>query len=237
MLTQTTLLQNIEWDLGYKFTDLEISPEEIMSIIKLRTLPDFSKYFPYQERLRINIDTDKVPGYSNRFYLRTDHEILNINRIVGNSNRNSLNDIVVGTPSPLMSTAGGASLYEMDAYATMTGFTNVQTYQYYHPDMIEFSPNSSLGSYYIVVCNVVHDESLLTIPANMQDYFRQLAVCDVKSSLYLIRNRIANLQSSLGSIELFIDDLSTARDERRELMEKFAASSIKSARRKKLIIR
>lgn len=237
MLNQTTLLQNIELDLGYKFTDLEITHEEIMDIIKLRTLPEFSKYYPFQERVRIVKETDKVDGYTNRFYLRTDHEIININRVVGMSTANGLNDIVVGTPSPMASVAPGASLYEMDAYATMQGFTNVSTFQYIHPGMLEVAPNPSMTSYYIVVCNVVHDESLLTIPLNMQDYFRQLAVLDVKAALYLIRNRIVNLQSSLGSIELFIDDLSSARDERRDLIERFSADTIKSSRRKKIFIR
>ena len=235
MLNQTTLIQNIELDLGYKFTDLEISHEEIMDIVHLRTLPEFSKYFPFQERLRVDPEKDKVPGYTNRFYLRTDHEILNINRIIGNSHKNALSDVVVGTPSPWMSLSGGASLYEMDAYNTMGGFTNVHTYQYIHPGMIEFAPNASAS--YIISCNVVHDKSLITIPSNMQDYFRQLAVLDVKSALYLIRNRIANLQSSLGAIELFIDDLASARDERRDLIERLAASTIKTARRKKVVIR
>ena len=238
MLTQTTLLQNIELDLGYKFTDLELDQDQIMNTIKLRTLPEFSKYYPHQERIQINPETDLVPGFTNRFYLRTDHEIMNINRIVGASARNALNDIIVGTPSPVSgSVGGGSSLYEMDAWMTMTGFSNVDTYQYIHPGMLELAPNGSMSSYFIVVCNVVHDESLLTIPSNMQDYFRQLATLDVKSALYLIRNRIANLQSSLGSLELFIDDLASARDERRELIETLRASTIKSARRKKVIIR
>lgn len=237
MLTQTTLLQNIELDLGYKFTDLELDQDQIMDTIKLRTLPEFSKYFPYQERVHINPDTDKVPGYPNRYYLRAKNEIMNINRVVGAASTNALNDIVVGTPSPVAGTSGGASLYEMDAWKTMAGFTNVDTYQYIHPGMIEFAPNPSMSSYYIIVCNVVHDESLLTIPSNLQDHFRQLAVLDVKSALYLIRNRIANLQSSLGSLELFIDDLASARDERRDLIEQFRINTIKSARRKKVIIR
>ena len=232
MLTQTTLLQNIELDLGYKFTDLEITHEEIMDIVTLRTLPEFSKYYPWQVRLRVDKKEDLVPGYTNRFYLRSDHEILNVNRVIGNST-NSIDTITVGTPRPTGSS--GSSLYEADAYATMTGFSNVNTFQYIHPGMIEFAPNSS--SNYIIVCNVVHDKSLITVPLNMQDYFRQLAVLDVKTALYLIRNRIVNLQSTLGSIELFLDDLASARDERRDLIERLANSTIKTARRKKVIIR
>lgn len=235
MLTESSLLQNIELDLGYKYTDLEITHEEIMNIIKLRTLPDFSKYYPYQERIRINSKEDIVEGYVNRYYLKTDNEIMNINRVIGNA-RSGFGDIVVGTPNPTSGYGIGGSLIEGDAFATLQGFTNPNTYQYIHPGMIEFTPNFNNADYYLVVCNVVHPSNLTTIPSNMQDHFRTLATLDVKSSLYLIRNRFANLQNNFGSIELFVDELSSARDERKEFIEFLSNNTIKTAHRKKLFI-
>lgn len=85
MMNQTILIRELEMDLGYKFTDLEIEHDEILEIIKIKTLPTFSKYFPYQTRITIDREKDLVPGYSNRYYLKTDSEIMNINRLVTNN--------------------------------------------------------------------------------------------------------------------------------------------------------
>ena len=85
MLNQTTLIRELEMDLGYKFTDLEITHDEIMDIVKIRTLPTFSKYFPYQTRITIDRYKDQVPGYSNRYYLNTDYDIMNVNKLVTNN--------------------------------------------------------------------------------------------------------------------------------------------------------
>lgn len=54
MLTQTNVINSIELGLGYRFTDLEITHDEIMEIIKLVTIPEFSKWFPHQERVVID---------------------------------------------------------------------------------------------------------------------------------------------------------------------------------------
>lgn len=227
-------MQNIEMDLGYKFTDLEISHEEIVSLIRMRTLPEYSKYFPYEERIIINVNTDKVPGYVNRFFLKSKNEIININRIIGNSN-NGISDYIEGTPNPVMN-YGGSNMIARQTYADLASVANPTTYEYFHPNMIEFTPSYNNVGTFIIAANVVHPEHLGTIPTNMQEHFIRLALLDVKSSLYLMRSRFANLQTTFGNLELFIDDLSSARDERNELIERMKLSSFKSAHRKKLWI-
>ena len=105
---------------------------------------------------------------------------------------------------------------------------------WYPPNQIEIYPSFITG---LVELNIVHDDTLHTIPLNMKEYFVQLALADVKTALYQIRNRFNNMQTSFGSLELFIDDLQTGKDERNELIEKFKIASMKTARRKKLWIR
>lgn len=234
MLSQSSLIQNIELDLGFKFTDLEITHDEIMKIIELRTLPEFSKYFPNQERININSERDRVPGYSNRYYIKTEGEVININRVIG-GNRGGLGDIIVGNPGPHAS-MGSGNFLDRQIAADLASQMNPNTWTYHHPSMIEFAPNYMAGNMYIIVCNVIHSKHLTTVPTNMQDYFIRLASCDVRASLYLIRNRFSNLQTSFGSIELFIDDLSSAKDERLELIELFRMNSSKSPSRKRLWI-
>lgn len=233
MLTATHLLQSIELDLGYKFTNLEITHDEIMQIIISRTLPEFSKYFPYQERIRINTQTDLVPEYKNRYFLDSENEIININRLIGPS-KSSPSDIIDGNPNPL--TYGSSNFLERQLIADLSSATNPITFEYHHPGMIEIAPITSMSSSYIIVANVMHPAHLGTIPTNMQDYFRQLASLDVKSALYLLRNRFQNMQTTFGSIELFVDDLSQAMDKREELVSRMQKSSILSSKRKKIFI-
>lgn len=235
MMNQTILIRELEMDLGYKFTDLEIEHDEILEIIKIKTLPTFSKYFPYQTRITIDREKDLVPGYSNRYYLKTDSEIMNINRLVTNNAK------VDASSSGLTGVAmrpgfdyGLSNFFERQTQADLASASNPVTFMFYPPNQIEIYPSFING---LVELNVVYDETLHTIPMNMKEYFMQLALADVKMALYQIRNRFNNMQTSFGTLELFIDDLQTGRDERNELIEKFKNASIKTARRKKLWIR
>lgn len=198
-------------DLGYKFTDLEIEHGEILEIIKIKTLPTFSKYFPYQTRITIDREKDLVPGYSNRYYLKTDSEIMNINRLVTNNAK------VDASSSGLTGVAmrpgfdyGLSNFFERQIQADLASASNPVTFMFYPPNQIEIYPSFING---LVELNVVHDETLHTIPMNMKEYFMQLALADVKMALYQIRNRFNNMQTSFGTLELFIDDLQTGRDE------------------------
>ena len=235
-VTTTSLIQYLEWKLGFQFNDLELSHDEIMNIVRSYTLPTFSKYFPYQQRYTIG-DNNLVPGYNNRYFLPDTYEIININRIVGANLYGAGDAIIGGSPNPTMMQGMGNPL-DNQIMADLASMINPTTYQYIHPGMIEFAPNFGMNASrnYIVVANVVHDPSLITIPTNMQEYFLELAECDVSTSLYAMRSRFSNLQTSYGALELNLDELSTSRDRRDDLIERFKSSSIKTARRKKLFI-
>ena len=160
---------------------------------------------------------------------------MNINRLVTNNAK------VDASSSGLTGVAmrpgfdyGLSNFFERQIQADLASASNPVTFMFYPPNQIEIYPSFING---LVELNVVHDETLHTIPMNMKEYFMQLALADVKMALYQIRNRFNNMQTSFGTLELFIDDLQTGRDERNELIEKFKNSSIKTARRKKLWIR
>lgn len=235
MLNQTTLIRELEMDLGYKFTDLEITHDEIMDIVKIRTLPTFSKYFPYQTRITIDRYKDQVPGYSNRYYLNTDYDIMNVNKLVtNNAKMDASGSGLTGVAMRPGYDYGLSNFFERQIQADLSSASNPITFMWYPPNQIEIYPSFITG---LVELNVVHDDTLHTIPLNMKEYFVQLALADVKTALYQIRNRFNNMQTSFGSLELFIDDLQTGRDERNDLIEKFKIASMKTARRKKLWIR
>lgn len=234
MLNQTKVLRNIEIDLGFKFTAIELSHEEIIDVIKLRTLPTFSKYFPYQERVVVRRSTDLVEGYTNRFHIRSEYDIININNVVNVNSRTFIADNISATPHPAYGQGLGSFLERQVVSDLSSGSTNPSTWIYYHPNMIEIAP--LIGENMLIVCNVVHPDTFITIPTNMEEIFMELASIDVRASLYPIRNRFNNMETTFGQLDLFMESLESAKDERRELIERMQASLIKTPRRKKLWI-
>ena len=234
MLNQTKVIRYIEMELGFKFTDLEISHEEMIDVIEMRTLPTFSKYFPYQKRHVISRSEDLVKNYRNRYHIKIDEEIINVNKVINVNNRSYVADNVNATPHPAYGQGLGSFLERQVISDLASGSTNPVTWQYYHPHMIEITPN--LGEKILVEMNVVHPTSFITIPTNMEEVFLELASIDVRAALFPMRNRFNNMETTFGTLDLFIESLESARDERKELVERMQGSAGKTGRRKKLWI-
>lgn len=235
MLSDTEVIRYIEKKLGFKFKELELDSEEILENIRTDSLVTFSKYFPLQERLIINLESDLVPEYNNMYYLRTDHEIVNVNRIVPSSlfGANAITDLMHPTAAAMMYGDPISRQLDMDL---MSSTKNPITFIFYPPNKVEITPVSSVIQNYIIICNVVHDNSFGTIPVNMQEHFLKLALYDTQDVLYHIRNRFTSIQTTFGNIEFFLSELEGANDNKKELLEEFKKSSILSPRRKKIII-
>ena len=235
MLTPTAVINYIEKRLGFQFTDIELTHEEILDNIRRDTLVVFSKYFPYQERLTINAKTDLVPGYVNRYFLKCESEILNVNRIIGLGTIGS--DAIAAFVHPAAMSQMMGDPISMQMAADMLSLTkNPITFIYYHPNQVEIAPNYMMSNNYIVMCNTVHHDHFGTIPTLLENEFLQLAYDDTAINLYNIRKRFNNLQTTFGSMDLNLDDLSEAKDHRNDLIEKFQVSALKYGKRKKLII-
>lgn len=235
MLTPTTVLNYIEKRLGFQFTDIELSHDEILENIRKDSLVVFSKYFPHQERLHINDKRDKVPGYINRYFLHCENEIINVNRVIGLGTYGSdgLSQMIHPVAYQQLMTDPIQQQISADVLSLSK---NPVTFIYYSPDQIEVAPNYATNESYIVICNVVHDKTFATIPINLQDEFCQLCYADTCMVLYSLRKRFQNMQTSFGSMELNVDDLSEGTNLRQELIEKFTTSALKYSKRKKLII-
>lgn len=234
MLNQTEVLRHIERELGFLFVDLELSEDDIINTINKYTIPVFSKFAPRQERIKVN-ENDLVEGYSNIYYLDTETPIVNINRVIGG-------DILghVGYTGAAMHPSASVAMgnpIESQMLADLRGQVSPRTYRFHHPNKLEFLPGNIVSKAGLtVITNSYHPEHLGTIPNNMQEHFLELATYDVKMSLYPLRNRFANLQTTFGSIELFIDDLQSARDERKEFIERLEAKSLFNSDRRKLFL-
>jgi hypothetical protein len=229
MLSSTYILRFIEKRLGFKFHEIEIEPDEIIENIQDETLVTFSKFFPYQQTVTIT-QQDKVEGTSNSYYINTEFEILNVARLYDNTTMYAGGGLLPYTgnmidPMSRQWTADALSINK-----------NPMTYQFTHPNIITITPALYVMRDTKVLINCVHPKHFGTIPTNLQDEFLKLALYDTQDILYQIRHRFNNLQTTFGSIDLFIDDLQEAKDRRQELLDKWRANVSKQANRKKLYI-
>jgi len=229
MLSTTYITRFIEKKLGYKFNELEISPDEIIENIQQDTLITFSKHFPYQTLIEID-DSDKVEDTANTYYLETPFEILGVARLYDNM---SMYTDVGLMPYSINLEDPVSRQFMADAVSINK---NPLTYEFTHPNMITVLPALYMLKHAKVKLNCVHPKHFGTIPTNLQDEFLKLALYDTKDILYKIRHRFANLQTAFGSIELFIDDLADASDKKTELLENWRKNVAKQGNRKKLYI-
>lgn len=231
MLNSTKVLRYIEKKLGYKFTDLEVDEEEILEDIRMYTLKEYSKYFPYIKLVNIT-ECHTVDDKCNRIFVDSKGlEILSVNRILDGNN------MMYMDPSIMLRDTFVCDIFSQIELSDMYSMIkNPVTFRYFPPNVIEIYPAVVGMVDCSVYVNCVHPDHFGTIAANMEPEFLKLAVLDVKDSLYQIRHRFSNLETPYGSIELFIDDLSEAESKKEDLLEKWSTQYGKQANRKRLYI-
>lgn len=235
MINNTTILRYLEKKLGYRFNELEISPNDIIENIKTETLENFSKYFPYKVQHTINVVEDRVSfERENRFYLKTELPILAVKHVyLSNTFYGDISDISgLNRYCPVH-----RNLVDTQIAMDMLSATSTPiTFEFVHPNMIDIFPAQYTKGRLLVDLHCVHPTDFSTIPLNLKDEFLKLCLYDTQEALYQIRHRFANLQTAFGNIELFIDDLQNATEKRDELMEKWRRNAYKSSKRKKLYV-
>lgn len=228
MLTQTKVLRRLEVKLGYKFSELEIDDNEIISIILSETLPEFSKKFPYRYR-KILTDKDRDPEFENIFFLNSEDE--NEEIVVENVANVYVYYNTTGTAyiNPNMNDGINSIFNSMNRPPQ-----NTTSFRFLPPDRVEIRPASMEYGNFLVELNIQHPDHLTTIGKGLESEFMQLALYDVQGALYQLRHRFANLQTAYGNIELFIDDLQNSFDKREDLIEKWRTKQHLTSNRKKI---
>lgn len=229
MLNATDVILYIETELGYKFTELEVDHNDVLKYIRRFTLPVWSKFYPFQQRIMLR-DCPLAEGFQNAYHLICDLPIMSVARVMTNNS-----DYI----DPSIITRN--TFYNQDVFAgqisvdTISMMKNPVTFKYNTEyNTLEIYPLSTVYEDAMIICNCVHPDSFATIPENLQEYFLELVTYDVKNMLYQMRHRFANLQTVYGDIELFIDDLSEAKNNKKELLEVLRRNAYKHKSRRKL---
>ena len=219
MLTLSYVLNRLKARMGAKIRRLEITDEQLINLIKTETLPTFSIYFPYLHTIKINLSTDRVNGFSNRFFLRSDLPFNNPTRLYPEvSNLVSSGQFGSHGNSCLSSSAMDA--ISLQSAMDVQSFFNVPvTFHFHPPAQITIDPVSVGG---VINCdvNAVHPD-VATIHNNLREEFMKLAEYDMKIDILGQRNFFSSVGTVFGEMELNLSALESAVDLREELLLKF----------------
>ena len=226
MLNDAKVLKYVKRNLGFPFMHLEWSDDDILDYIKEETIRDWSYYIPDVQKMSLNLklESNKVPGRSNEFYLYEPEgrEILNIKELYFDQG----NYYALGHPPFGVFSEGEIKewAYQVNAAMTTKMFSSWDyTYEFMHPNIVRISPYPFNDVQFITVeYERMSADDFREIPNDLHRYFLDLALADVMISLGRIRKRYGggNLRTPFGEIPLESDIFDEGKQLRAEVIEK-----------------
>lgn len=220
-------ITTIKEDIGIKDLPLPVTDKELIDRFDRSTLTDFSLICPRVETCMISEDnlTNKAKESMYTYYeykipkfVYQDSVILSVSNLdvakpmgysdffVPNANW-STPDAVIAAMADVRMAAGVAS-----------SLAKAPTWTFKKPNIV-LVYNGWAGGIYEVELLMKHDLSLSTIEDSTFMDLRELAALDMKAYLYNKLKRKDTLEVGVGSIQLHIDDWSSAESDRRDLLK------------------
>jgi hypothetical protein len=225
----TEVIRHIESEIGASHRVVDLLVEHMVDVVKQRTVPTFSLWYPHLTTLVIDENEDRVdPVLTGRYYVKTDWVVLGIAKMV----TDSLSRGIVGG-YPLYGIFNDPFDRQINA-DVRSMVEEPMTWRWVPPNVLEINQKWIYGSNLTLELKVRHAPDLHTVPETMRDEFLNLATADVKTALYNIRAQFTSINSPFGSIELNIDDLKEGKQERTDLLEKWRTNFAKQANRRKI---
>lgn len=225
MLDDTKVLRHIKNNLGFPFMTVEWSDEQILQYVKDETIRDWSYYIPDIKKLSLNltVDSNKVPGRSNEYYLTEPEgrEILNVKEIYfdqGNLYALGHPPFGVFTEFEIRDWA-----YRVNQAMTTKMFSSFDyTFEFIHPNVVRISPTpTNITAQYITVeYERMTSDDFGEIPNDLHKLFLELALADVMIALGRIRKRYSDIKTPFGDIPLSSEIFDEGKELRREVIEK-----------------
>lgn len=202
-------------------TPIENLDETIVNILEEITLPVFSLYNPQKESIRIKTQDleleEKTAEYEK--YILPQFQ-----------NKKLLYVIDVKYDTVLLAGVGsyGAIPIIQGNVIQQIGLSNVganlmnmvipkMTFKYVHPRRL-YLYNVYAHTQIIIDMAFEHDKSLASIPETARESFMELAFLDIKENLYPTVKQYTELNTTLGNINLKLDEWANAESERKELI-------------------
>lgn len=228
-LTPTAVLRYLNRMLGSTVQILELTEEEMMRVVFQESLMTFSKYFPYQYRMTITAQNQMSSAYPNVYVLPNEDKL----------NIISIHDVMLDN----MNQFGGSLLplvndpfisQEINDYMSMT--MTRPTFEFRAPNLLTIRPKLLNNVGCMVELNCCHPKHLKTIPLGMRDEFLKLCLYDVLLSLYPIRHRFESYNTPFGQLNVFFEQVDSAKSERDDLLAKWQDNLLRNSAAKKIWI-
>lgn len=230
LYTLPQLMEVTRDDLGLYDIPNILSDEEFIKRMKNSTLPLFTSYSPRQIKY-IMVSNQIVGKYYDCQAFRIPPQVIKDCTVMDVAHvdikpTNAGGDFyisqpLIGSPEDIFSTVASIRL-QADLTAAIT---RSFTWDFVKPDIVKIY-NGYYGAPYEVTLNVTHDINLTTIEEPQMDAFRQLLLYDMQEYLYNKFRRKNRINTGVGEIELDLDDWREGKSNKKDLLERWAASSI-----------
>ena len=233
------IVNHIKSRLGTTHRRLELSDDEIVSVIQTETLNTFSVYNPFFLEYVINLDTDKVEGSDNTFNIPIEIEgfkVIGVEKVF-NLSASMLSYGIASASYGILGTDLSSSISAFINAKLASGISSVmlppETFQYIHPSILRvynIFPQQKM----MCIIKTTHRKDLSTIPYGFLETFKKLALADVCNDLLGMRMYFQNIGTTFGEINLNTDMLKEYADKRDDLIETLRKNMLKNSGVKKI---
>jgi len=230
-MTIDDVLSYVKSRLGAPFVPVEYNEESILKIIRLKSIPLFSKYLPNKWMMPINFDDQDIQLEWNTLFKLREPDNLKILNVVDLIPRAS-ELIISGHPIIGLISGNGLNSDQVASYllavnnarTTMQFSMFDQTFQFMEPDKIRVLPKPS--GVQLCIYERQHRPDFSTIPAEFEHVFLDLCYADVAINLANIRKYYTNISTPFGEVQLNAEALSAEATElRNQVIEQISAAN------------
>lgn len=233
MLSTTKVLNYIKSELGFPWQFIELTDDEIISHLTSYTLQTFAHYFPDENIIGLNLQTEsnRVPSKANEYYI-TDpegREILGVSHLYFSAG----NLYMFGHPplGPMSFGELGQWALSVEMAGWVKSFSSFNyTYVFKHPNIISIRPTPNSEQWVAVEYERSHAEDFSTIPNDLQMYFLELCLCDIGIRIGRIRKKYSGggqgIPTPFGNIPLSDDIFEEFKEKRAEVLEKLTTGAL-----------
>lgn len=225
------ILKKIKLSLGLFNKDLPISDTELVTVIETRSIPDFSRYFPYEKEIPIllanYINQPINKQQKSKIVIELDVEDISSEQELLAVNKVFIDLQALMSAMPLRKMFYDYSIegmldeisnrVQLNMYNTVD--RDVPSFKFIAPNVVELYNfgRSYNGILYLSVF-LNHRNDLSTIP-NTVDIFEHLCEADIKSYLYDKFKEYENLNLAVGNLNLYLDKFASGEEERKQIIE------------------
>lgn len=232
-----TVIKRIKRDIGIYGIALPVDnlDQLILDILEDTTLPVFSLYNPLEEIQHVDVSClihDNRMADGSDIYIIPDsllysRKLLYVKRI--SYDESYLRSNYFPNHEVMTGLSGLGDLLSANIAKNIIDQTvNSITFKYIHPRKLLIYDALVSSKLTIYMC-FQHDKSFASIAPTAEESFYQLALLDVKAGLYPTIKHFDGIETSLGRIELKIDDWQSAADARKELISNWDESYLLDA--------